>query len=110
LFTRFAGKNFFHKIIERPGQLCVSGTVSKADEAKMLLFRIRPYPELRDGASSITEIVNNTPLIPDLLVDTTAWFRLDPSSMSKFIAAKNQTREAKPKSIQSYLGGRVRLP
>jgi len=44
----------------------VSSTSSKDDEAKVLLSKIRPYPELRDGISSITEIVNNTALISDL--------------------------------------------
>src|SRR3954471_462481 len=82
LFPQFADNPFqinlsFHKIIERLEETAKKNKSPEGQKAKLLLKRIKPYPELRKGIENIDQINNNEALIADLLGD------LFPAALSK---------------------------
>jgi hypothetical protein len=73
----FQIKLSFHKLIERFEEIAASGTGPNVDNAKALLAEIEPYPELKEGITSITQIENNATVIAHLLSD------IFPAALSK---------------------------
>lgn len=74
LFPQFTDNPFqinlsFHKIIERLEETAGKKKGTEAQKAKLLLKKIKPFPELREGIKSIDQINNNETLIADLLSD-----------------------------------------
>jgi hypothetical protein len=66
----------FHMLIAHLEKVAAEGTGYAAQNARLLLKEIEPYPELRDGITDSTQISNNLPLIEHLLAD------LFPSALS----------------------------
>lgn len=67
--TPFELRISFHKIIEQLEQTAASGPNIKSESAKALLKEIEPFPELKNGITSIEQIYNNTTVISHLLAD-----------------------------------------
>jgi hypothetical protein len=74
LFPQFSDNPFkiklsFHKIIERLEELAAGKTGPDAKKARLLLAEIKPFPELREGIESISQIADNEVIISHLLDD-----------------------------------------
>ncbi|MCO5946825.1 GAF domain-containing protein [Mucilaginibacter flavidus] len=74
LFPQFADNPFqinlsFHKIIERLEETAAKKNGTETKKAKLLLKKIKQFPELREGIKSIDQINNNEALIAELLTD-----------------------------------------
>jgi len=74
LFPQFSDNPFqiklsFHKIIERLEEFAENETGAEAQKAKLLLKEIKPFPELREGIESISQIEDNEVIISRLLDD-----------------------------------------
>jgi hypothetical protein len=59
----------FHMLIAHLEKVAAEGTGYAAQNARLLLKEIEPYPELRDGITDSSQIDNNLPLIERLLAD-----------------------------------------
>lgn len=74
MFPQFSDNPFqiqlsFHKIIERLEAVAKKKSGIEAEKAKTLLAEIKPYPELKDGITNVSQIENNTTVISHLLAD-----------------------------------------
>jgi hypothetical protein len=74
LFPQFSDNPFhiklsFHKMIERLEEVALNGTGTDAEKARALLEEVKPFPELRDGIETISQIGDNETLIAHLLSD-----------------------------------------
>jgi len=74
LFPQFSDNPFqidlcFHKIIERLEDIAAKNAGADSEKAKQLLEEIKPFPELRAGIKSISQINDNEAVISDLLAD-----------------------------------------
>jgi len=67
----------FHKIIERYEDIAANGEGLAAESAKELLKEVHAHPELKDGITDISQIVDNTTLIAHLVAE------LFPAALSK---------------------------
>jgi hypothetical protein len=74
LFPQFSDNPFqiklsFHKIIERLEEFAANETGADVKKAKLLLAEIKPFPELKEGIESISQIEDNEVIISHLLGD-----------------------------------------
>lgn len=74
LFPQFSDNPFqiklsFHKIIERLEETAATTTGPDAEKATEIMGAIAPFPELRNGIESISQIADNEDLIARLLAD-----------------------------------------
>ncbi|WP_428330870.1 GAF domain-containing protein [Mucilaginibacter sp.] len=65
----FIIKLSFHKVIERFEKIAAEAKGPDAERAKLLLAKIEPYPELRDGITDTALIDNKSAIISELLAD-----------------------------------------
>ena len=67
--TPFKLQISFHKVIESLEEIALTDVDYRANYAKALLKEIEPFPELRDGIASLTQIEEHSVLIKYLLAD-----------------------------------------
>lgn len=74
LFPQFSDNPFqinlcFHKIIQRLEDIAIKSAGPDGEKARQLLEEIKPFPQLRNGIQSISQIADNEAVIADLLAD-----------------------------------------